>query len=352
MLEEIELVIAGRSGARAQRLCDELSAEAGASIDSEELDINAETLTRKLANIEPGIVIHTCGPFQGQRYQVAEACLEVGSHYLDLADDRRFVCDISRLDSRAKARDIVLISGASTVPGLSSVVVDELGSSFHRLDEIDIAIAPGNKADIGEATVGAILSYLGRPLRRWEHGNWMEVFGWMDVRRADFREPVGRRWLANVDVPDLELFPARYAPVRTVRFQAGLELSLLHNTMFAMAVLARMKVIRNWSRYTRTIFRLSKLFASFGTDIGGMIVRLSGEDARGTPKSVQWSLTAENGTGPYVPTISTIVLAKKLIRGELADRGAMPCLGMYSLGEFGEEADRWNIERHVETMVG
>ncbi len=351
-LEGIELVIAGRSGQRAQLLRDELSVQSTASIDFAELDVNAPTLIPKLADVGPEVVIHTCGPFQGQQYQVAEACLEVGSHYLDLADDRRFVCDISRLDSRAKTREVLLVSGASTVPGLSSVVVDELRSSFHRVDEIDIAIAPGNKAERGEATVRGILSYLGHPFRRWEHGDWVEAFGWMDVRREGFHDPVGRRWLANVDVPDLELFPIRYAPVHTVRFQAGLELSVLHNAMLAMARLARMKVIKNWARYTETIFGLSKLFAAFGTDVGGMIVRLTGEDAQGVPRSVQWSLTAENGVGPYVPIISTILLAGKLIRGELADRGAMPCLGMYSLGEFGQLADRWNITQHVETMVG
>ena len=34
------------------------------------------------------------------------------------------------------------------------------------------------------------------------------------------------RWLCNCDVPDLELFPRRYAPVRTVKFRAGVAMTV------------------------------------------------------------------------------------------------------------------------------
>src|SRR5262245_6684606 len=42
------------------------------------------------------VVVHAAGPFQGADYRVAEACLTLGAHYLDLADAREFVAGIGR----------------------------------------------------------------------------------------------------------------------------------------------------------------------------------------------------------------------------------------------------------------
>ncbi len=50
------------------------------------------------------LVVHAAGPFQGADYRVAELCLELGAHYIDVADAREFVAGIGRLDEEAPAR--------------------------------------------------------------------------------------------------------------------------------------------------------------------------------------------------------------------------------------------------------
>ena len=105
--------------------------------------------------------------------------------------------------------------------------IDSFIDQFSSLTEIDFAIAPGNQADRGEATVRGILSYTGHPFRVLVKGHWINRYGWMSSRKLYFNNLIGRRWLANVDIPDLELFPKRYGPLNTVTFQAGLELSIL-----------------------------------------------------------------------------------------------------------------------------
>jgi hypothetical protein len=49
---------------------------------------------------------------------------------VDLADGRDFVCGIDVLDPQAKAAGVLLLSGASSVPALSSAVVDALASAW------------------------------------------------------------------------------------------------------------------------------------------------------------------------------------------------------------------------------
>lgn len=338
------LLIAGRNLGKAEQLCKKLASEnTAAELKPVALDIFNEDFSRQLKALSPFLVIHTSGPFQGQDYRVPQACIDAGAHYIDLADDRRFVCDIIKLDEQAKAKDILVVSGASSVPGLSSTVIDHYTKEFSQIDSIDIAIAPGNRAERGEATVKAILSYTGHAIKIFENGEWINKFGWMSPHKIDFGNTVGKRLLANVDVPDLELFPVRYAPVRSVNFQAGLELSFLHWTMVGMAWLAKKGIVKNWSLLVKPIVATSNWFINLGSDIGGMMIKISGVDANQQPKEILWRLTAEHGVGPYIPTLSAIILAQQLIEGTSFTPGASPCLGLYSLADFDARAKTWGI---------
>lgn len=352
-LKGITVLIAGRNLQKAQALCESL-AEKGvaAALEPLTLDIQSPQFEAELAALLPDLVIHTSGPFQGQNYRVPEACIAAGSHYIDLADDRRFVCDITSLNAKAVERKLLLVSGASSVPGLSSVVVDHFLEHFASLDEIDFAIAPGNRAERGEATVKGILSYTGHPFAVLNGGQWVDRYGWMSPRKLSFGDEVGSRWLANVDIPDLELFPARYPSAKTVRFQAGLELPFLHWGMVGMAFLAKLGLVKDWSRFTGFIFNSSEVFKRLGTDVGGMKVMQSGLGNDNNPKRIHWLLCAEHGVGPYIPTLSAIILAKKLIAGDMNTVGAMPCLGLFSLDDFDAEAKQLGIYHQTEFIDG
>ncbi|WP_417578798.1 saccharopine dehydrogenase family protein [Nitrincola sp.] len=353
MLLGVTVIVAGRSIKKAQILCQELSSRgAKAHLEPAFIDIDQPGLTEALASLSPDLVIHTGGPFQGQDYRVPSACIALGSHYIDLADDRRFVCDIISLNEQACANNVLIVSGASSVPGLSSVVIDRFISQFSRLDEIDFAIAPGNQAERGEATVRGILSYTGHTFLVLNNGKWVNQYGWMSPRKLYFNEVIGKRWLANIDIPDLELFPRRYKPVTSVKFQAGLELPLLHLGMVFMALLAKIGLVKNWSKFTKLIYTSSELFKGFGTDTGGMQVNLSGLDENNKPKQITWTLCAEKGVGPYIPTLSAIILAKKLLTETIDVRGATPCLGYYTLEEFDQEAIPLGIYHQTEVSIG
>ncbi len=352
-IKGITLIIAGRNATKAQEMCHAIRLQ-GASAVLEAAIVNIDKLEfiDDLRAFSPDLVIHTAGPFQGQNYRVAEACIAIKSHYIDLADDRRFVCDISSLNNSALNSDVLVVSGASSVPGLSSTVIDGFIDQFSSLTEIDFAIAPGNQADRGKATVRGILSYTGHPFRVLVKGNWINRYGWMSSRKLYFNNLIGRRWLANVDIPDLELFPKRYGPLNTVTFQAGLELPFLHFGMVFMALLAKVGLVKDWSALTGPIFKLSERFKNFGTDVGGMQISLTGLDKYKKPKKIKWVLSAERGVGPYIPILSAVILTKKLIAGTLETRGAMPCLGMYSLREFDAEACSLGIYHQAENVLG
>lgn len=349
-LTDIELYVAGRNIQKARHLINQLSSQSNAELLPLAIDISSTNFQKQLQALAPFLVIHTSGPFQGQDYHVPEACIDIGAHYIDLADDRRFVCDITQLDIKANNNHVLAVSGASSVPGLSSVILDHYRSEFSQIDTIDIAIAPGNKAERGEATIRGILSYTGHPFPVFKNSQWVNAYGWMDSRKINFNDGDDIRPLANVDVPDLELFPERYSVNETVKFQAGLELKLLHQTMVFMAWLVKKKIVKNWAPLTKPIMKTSNLLKSFGTDRGYMRVLIEGKDLRLKPKTITWTLTADKGVGPYIPTLSAIIIAKKLVTDQLDIRGAMPCLGLYTLDEFHPYANQLELQIREQTI--
>lgn len=187
-------------------------------------------------------LIHTAGPFQGQDYKVASDAIEAGANYVDLADGRRFVAGIGTLDDAARDKGVVVVSGASSVPALSSAVVDEYAPAFQNLESIRLGIGSGARAP-GLATVRGVFGYCGKPIQRLENGTWVETHGWLDLTRYEFPKPVGRRWLSSCDVPDLEIFPKRYGSVRTVTFHAGFASDLGHLFVWMMAGLVKTGVV-------------------------------------------------------------------------------------------------------------
>ncbi|MEJ8845959.1 saccharopine dehydrogenase family protein [Variovorax rhizosphaerae] len=338
--EGLHVTVAGRSSAQAEALVAELGPQALARLASVELDAMADSLPRLLLQLRPDLVIHTSGPFQGQDYRVALACVSAGAHYVDLADGRDFVQGIGALDASAKDAGVLVTSGASSVPALSSAVVDRLARGMREVAFIDIGISPGNKTERGLSTVAGILSYCGKPI---PPSGGREVFGWSGAYRHRYPAPVGSRLLSPCDVPDLALLPGRYAGQPAVRFGAGLELPFLHHGMNLMAWLVRIGLVDDWSAYANLLKRAADLFKTWGSDAGAMHVSVIGTDDQGAAVQRHWALVATDGDGPYVPTLAASALARKLATGTLRTAGALPCMGLLSLEDFAEEAQGLKI---------
>jgi hypothetical protein len=65
-----------------------------------------------------------------------------------------------------------------------------------------------------------------------------------------------------------------------------------------------------------------------------MFMTLEGSGPDGGAKRIDWHIVADSGHGPYIPAIPSVIVARKLARGEIEARGARPCLGLFTLAEF------------------
>lgn len=298
-----------------------------------------------MARHRPDLVIDAAGPFQGSGYIVPEACLAMRIPYLDLADARDFVTGIGTLDKEARAAGVTIVSGASSVPALSGAVVRHLAQGLDRIDAVDLLIATSNRASAGESVARAILSYVGRPIRLWDGKMWRTGFGWQDMRRATVEvtgmKPLSRRRVALAEVPDLDLFPAMLPGRPAVTFRAGTELGIQMRSLWLLSWPVRWGWIASLAGAERLLMPLYRLMLRFGSDRSAMQVTLR---AGGLER--RWSLIAERGDGPEIPTMAAELLAEDILAGRIAP-GARDAAGLLTLDRFEPLFHRFAIRHEI-----
>jgi NAD(P)-dependent dehydrogenase (short-subunit alcohol dehydrogenase family) len=326
----IQLLIAGRSREQATTLAASLRA----AIPTEAHSIDIESaLDARLREIAPDMVIHTVGPFQGQTYRVAEACIRNGCHYVDLADGRAFVAGIGALNQGAKAADVLVVSGASSVPCLTAAIIDDGLPRFASIEEIDYGISAAQQTNRGLATASSVLSYVGRPFTTLRDGRIKTVYGWQDLHAERYPQ-LGLRLFGNCDIPDLELFPGRYPSLRSIRFCAGHEIKLLHLATWLLSWGVRLRLLPPLERHSERLLKWSFLFDPFGSSRSGFHMYLRGKDGGGRERTERFYIITRQGHGLFIPCMPAILLARRFARGQLVERGARPCLDLIDLNEF------------------
>jgi hypothetical protein len=326
----IQLIIGGRSREKARKFATQLSATNTPGAVA--LDISGN-MPQYLSEMKPDIVVHTTGPYQHQSYSVAEACIGQGCHYIDLADARRFVVGISNYDRVAREKNILVVSGASSVPCLSAAVIDHYRKYFRSIEKAEYGISAAQQTNRGLATTTAILGYVGKPFMSLIDGCRRTIYGWQDLHTVEYPE-LGWRLFGNCDIPDLELFPERYTSLKTVRFSAGTEISVLHLGLWLLSWLVRMQLVPSLEKLAPYLLKTANLFDALGTSRSGFHMFLFGIGTDGLPRSEKFYIIAKSGHGPFIPCMPAILLAKGLANGTILEVGARPCLDLIDLDTY------------------
>jgi hypothetical protein len=338
------LFLGGRDKRRLETTQRQLHAvKPNAKIDILARKINGSGLLDLLYSRRLDLVVHLAGPFQGQDYAVAKACLQAGVPYIDMADGREFVTKFTSLDAVAHAKGIPLITGASTVPGLSSAIIDGMIGHFSQLQAIDYGICAGVKTGLGLATLQAVLSYCGKPYRVLKDARPVTIYGLGRPRHHDFPSPVNRRYVVDCDIPDHDLFPACYTALRQMDFGSCIDMPGLPRMLSLMSACVRKGWIEDWNFLSAIIRPCLKAVKFLGSSHSGFFMRLEGEDRRGNPKKMLFEILARDESGLEIPVTPVILLVKKMLRGEALPAGAYPCMGLFSLAEFQQELSSYPI---------
>jgi len=331
---DIHFYIAGRNLKKAEEFCDAYMGPASA--EPKVLDRN--NVEPFLKKEKPDLVVDASGPFQiyGKTpYHVAQACIEAGIDYFDLADSADFVENIGQLNEKAIAQNTTVLSGVSTCPALSGAVIKALAQDT-RVTNITIGIAPSPQAELGLSVIKAILSYAGTKIPTRRGGKDTHTIGLTDSRRYQIAPtnypPLKNRRFSFVEAPELRLLPQLYPSLKTIWVGAGTRPEFLLRVLNILAwAKAKLKFpsLTPLSKLAHRVMSLCK----FGPHRGGMFVEVIGEKDD-NPICRSWHLIAEGDDGPLIPAIAAEALIRKKLSGEFLAPGARPATDALTLAEF------------------
>lgn len=333
-VDGLELVIAGRSLARAEAFCASYRGVARAL----PLALDRAQIGDALRTHRPDLVVDASGPFQDygrDPYRVIEACLAAGVDYLDFADAADFVFGVSRFDAPARAAGVSILSGVSSFPVLTAAVLSEIGRTM-EIVSVEGGIAPSPFAGIGLNVMRAVVSYAGGPVSLRRNSGPFVAKGLTESRRFTIavpgRLPLHSRRFSLVDVPDLQVIPPEHPGLTDIWMGAGPVPGFLHRILNGLA--------RARARFgLPALTPLSPLFYAvlnrmrFGEHRGGMIVRVKGRrEGREIVRS--WHLLAEGDDGPFIPSMAIEALIRKRLTGERPAPGARSAVRELDLADY------------------
>lgn len=265
------------------------------------------------------VVVHCAGPFQHLPLEPLRAAIATGVHYVDISEDRAYRQQVLAMDTKARAAGIVVLNGASVVPGMQALVTELLRPRFDELLAVRGSAAPDTRRHRGHAMFHTMLLGAGRPFQAPRNGLPVRVYGWREPEWFDFPPPVGRRLHYLVlEMADLDVLPELFG-VGTVTFKAGSEFPLLNRLLGGAAALRAHTGHPRLEAYTPLVRGLSWLVGRFGNDAGGVIFEVTGRRG-GTPQRQAIAVVAEHDGG-RIPAVLAGTAVQELLAGRLAAPG-------------------------------
>ena len=333
-LPQLELVIAGRSLAKAQAFCEGYAGAARVV----PMAMDRAEIAARLPAIAADLVVDASGPFQGygpDPYLVVRACIDGRVPYMDFADAANFVFGVSQFEAEARAAGIFVLSGVSSFPVLTAAVLRVLGQDM-QITHITGGIAPSPYAGIGLNVMRAVVSYAGSPVTLWKDGARATLPGLASSLRYTVAPPgllpLHSTHFSLVDVPDLQVLPPEHPGVQDIWMGAGPVPEVLHRMLNLLAkarAAFRLPSLGSLSPFFYRVLNLMK----FGEHRGGMFVHMRGMQD-GTPVERSWHMLAEGDDGPFIPSMAVEALVRKMLLGEMPGPGARPATHALELSDY------------------
>jgi hypothetical protein len=226
--EGTPLTIAGRDLSRAEACARDL----GGDCRARSVDITRRASCRSTLDGH-AVAVNCAGPFRGFDSTLLEACLEVGCHYTDIADDRGYTALVRSFDERFRERGLAAVYGCSSLPGISgSLALEALAASNSPVERVRVTLFIGNRNPKGQTAIRSLLAGLGKPIAAPQG----TLLGFHDREVVPLPAPFGKRAVFNFEAPEYDLFPSLLS-TRSVAVKVGFE---MRAATYTFALLARL----------------------------------------------------------------------------------------------------------------
>lgn len=134
-----------------------------------------------------GIVIHCAGPFQTTAKQMVDACLEAGTHYLDITGEYSVFEMLAGYDDKAKQREILVMPGVGFDVVPSDCLALHLKNRLPQATHLQLAFTM-SKGGVSRGTARTMIEGLGTGSIIRKDGNLTAIALGEKVMEVDFGE--------------------------------------------------------------------------------------------------------------------------------------------------------------------
>jgi short subunit dehydrogenase-like uncharacterized protein len=122
-----------------------------------------------IARHRPAVLVNTVGPFTRTAVPLARACLEVGTHYVDLANELDAVRQLLDLNAEARDRGSTIVTGAGFGVLATEALAITLRGEREPAVEAHVAALPAVEG-LGSAVLSSSVDVLAYGGRRYQNG--------------------------------------------------------------------------------------------------------------------------------------------------------------------------------------
>ena len=200
---------------------------------------DATKIKQALADV--AVVIHAAGPFHYTAKQMVEACIETGTHYLDINGDLSVFEFIKKYDAKAKQANIMLLPGAGFDVVPTDCMALSLNNKLPDATHLEIAfVTLGGQISHGTATTMASKAGEGSVVR--ENGKFV-------------KKPMGHKgkWI-EVDGKNLFVMSIPWGDISTAHFSTGIQnIETYTGIKPAVYKMLKLQFLFNWLLRTKFI---------------------------------------------------------------------------------------------------
>jgi hypothetical protein len=304
----IPVIVAGRALPRAEDFARTLGpAHRAVACDVRNLDSCRDTL--RACGGENAVAVNCAGPFSQLGGALLEACLESGSHYCDINDDRAYFKRVRVMSAKFSERGLAAVCGCASLPALSGALALKLRGSGAPPERVRVTLFIGNTNPKGLAAIQSAVEALNRPIAAPQG----TLYGYRDGETIPIPKPFGPRKAYNFESPEYDLFPDLLG-VQAVAVKCGFELRIANWTF---NLLAHFPPVFG-PRFAKLMHWLGKLAPPLGHSGGAVITELFWNDGRTRTGSV---CTATHGQRMAI--LPCVFTAQQLCLNTVDRQGAL-----------------------------
>ncbi len=128
------IIACGRNESKLKALTNEIKSD---KLKTMILDVTDSQALQTVCN-EAQLIINCVGPYLKHGADIATATLAANASYIDFANEQSHYNRLQRLDKTAKKKNLVLLTGAGFMPGISSILAMLANTKINELKSIEL----------------------------------------------------------------------------------------------------------------------------------------------------------------------------------------------------------------------